>query len=118
MLKIGNDAERRGEDWFLSRAACYLIAMNGDSSKPEVAAAQAYFTVQTRRMELRDREDEQMSHDERRLELRGRVTESVKKVSRVAKGAGVRNSSQPFFHDARYRGLYKAPSEKLSVRKV
>jgi DNA-damage-inducible protein D len=51
MLKIGNDAERRVEDLFLSRAACYLIAMNGDPSKPEIAAAQAYFAAQTRRME-------------------------------------------------------------------
>ena len=74
MVKVGSGAQRKVIDHFLSRTACYLIAMNGDPAKPEVAAAQAYFTVQTRRMELRDEADAQLSNDERRLELRGRVT--------------------------------------------
>lgn len=117
MVPVGSGAERRVLDVFLSRTACYLVAMNGDPSKPEVAAAQAYFTVQTRRMEIRDREDAQVSYDERRLELRGRVTASVKKVSKVAQNAGVRNSSQAFFHDARYRGLYNAPLKEVKRKK-
>ena len=117
MVRVGSGAERRVGDLFLSRVACDLIAMNGDPSKPEIAAAQAYFAVQTRRMELRDQEDSALSHDERRLELRGRVTESAKKVSKVAQAAGVRNSSQPFFHDARYRGLYGAPLKEVKSKK-
>jgi len=60
MVKLGSGAQRRVPDYFLSRTACYLIGMNGDPTKPEVAAAQAYFAVQTRRMELRDKADTQL----------------------------------------------------------
>jgi DNA-damage-inducible protein D len=117
MMRVGKGAQRSGIDYFLSRAACYLVAMNGEPSKPEIAAAQAYFTIQTRRMERRDEVDAQISYDERRLELRGRVTESFKRVSKVAQEAGVRNASQPFFHDARYRGLYSAPLKDVRTKK-
>lgn len=117
MVELGSGAARRVPDLFLTRWGCYLIAMNGEPSKPEIAAAQAYFAVQTRRMELRDQEDAQLAHDQRRLELRERVTESAKEVSRVAQEAGVRNSSQGIFHDRRYRGLYDAPLKEIKRKK-
>lgn len=104
--KDGSEAKREVTDYFLSRPACYLIAMNGDPSKAQIAAAQAYFAIQTRRMELED----QKSEDQKRLELREKVTQSHKRVSGVAKGAGVRNRKQGVFHDARYRGLYRKPT--------
>lgn len=51
MVKIGSSATREAADYRLTRFACYLVAMNGDPRKPEVAAAQAYFAVRTREAE-------------------------------------------------------------------
>jgi DNA-damage-inducible protein D len=117
MVVVGSNAKRNVVNYFLSRAACYLIAINGDPSKPEVAAAQAYFAVQTRRMEIRDEQEQALSEDQRRFELRGRVKTSFKRVSAAAKEAGVRNRMQPVFHDARYRGLYGAPLRAVRQKK-
>jgi DNA-damage-inducible protein D len=117
MVEVGSGARRDVADYFLSRAACYLVAMNGDPNKAEVAAAQAYFAVQTRRMELRDQADAAASEDARRLELRARVTAAVKKVSGVAQQAGVANQKQPIFHDARYHGLYGMGMRAVKQRK-
>src|SRR4051794_39633050 len=47
MISAGKGAKREVEDWYLTRHACNLIAMNGDTSKPVIAAAQAYFSAQT-----------------------------------------------------------------------
>jgi DNA-damage-inducible protein D len=109
MVAIGSEARRVVRDYFLSRAACYLIAMNGDPAKPEIAAAQAYFAVRARASELA----EERSEDEKRLELRAKVTKSFKAVSGVAKEAGVPSQKQAFFHDARYQGLYDMSGREL-----
>jgi len=102
MVELGSGSQRQVDDYFLSRSACYLTAMNGDPAKPEIAAAQAYFVVTTREKELED----ERSDDEKRLELREKVTQSVKVVSAVAQAAGVRSQMQGVFHDQRYRELY------------
>jgi DNA-damage-inducible protein D len=113
MMKVGKGGQRRGVDYFLSRPACYLIAMNGDPSKRQVAAAQAYFAIQTRRMELH----EQLDADKRRLEMRDRVRTSIKKVSGVAKDAGLPNKMQAAFHNARYIGLYNMSYQEVKKKK-
>jgi len=66
MVSIGSQTEREVEDYHLSRFACYLIAQNGDPRKPEIAQAQKYFAVQTRRQELSD----ETTADLERLTLR------------------------------------------------
>jgi DNA-damage-inducible protein D len=63
MVRFGSDSMRKVVDYFLDRYACYLIAQNGDPNKQEIALAQTYFAIQTRKQEI----FEQLSADEKRL---------------------------------------------------
>lgn len=64
MVEIGSHTQREVNDYHLSRFACYLIAQNGDPRKPEIAQAQKYFAIQTRKQEL----SEENAADLERLE--------------------------------------------------
>lgn len=75
MVPLGSGAERLVKDYMLTRYACYLIAQNGDPRKEEIAFAQSYFALQTRKQEL----IEQRMLELRRLTERDALTESEKK---------------------------------------
>jgi DNA-damage-inducible protein D len=111
MVKIGLDSVRRVVDYKLDRYACYLIAQNGDSNKPQIAMAQTYFALQTRKQEI----FEQLPDNEKRLFIRNEVADSNKRLFKTAKKAGV--SRFGTFNDAGYKGLYGMPLSEIEQKK-
>ena len=115
MVEIGSGAKRPEQDYFLSRYGCYLVAMNGDAGKPEVAAAQTYFAVQTRRQEITDNKDNLLTDIDKRFALRHRLTEATKHLNSAAKQAGVQEYA--LFAHAGYLGLYGMGLKDIKARK-
>ena len=85
MVGIGSGAEKEIDDILLTRYACYLIAQNGDSRKEQIAFAQNYFAVQTRRAEI----IEQRILNYERVEARAKLAETEKILSAVLYERGV-----------------------------
>ena len=104
MVEIGSSTKREVPDYKLSRYACYLIAQNGDSRKKSVALAQTYFAVQTRKMELTERDYSSLTEDEKRFYQRNLTKKGNYSLNQTAKKAGVKNFDK--FHNAGYKGLY------------
>ena len=85
MVSLGSGSKRSVKDYMLTRYACYLIAQNGDPKKEEIAFAQSYFAIQTRKQELIE---ERIAYIER-TEARGRLRESEKRLSQNIYERGV-----------------------------
>ena len=85
MVVLGSGSERQVADVALTRYACYLIAQNGDPCKSEVAFAQTYFAVQTRKQEI----IEKRLLDVARVTARDKLSKSEKKLSGIIYERGV-----------------------------
>lgn len=76
MVDLGSGARREVDDFILSRYGCYLIAQNGDPRIPEIAFAQMYFALQTRKQELLEKSAEEIE----RIISRRQLTETEKEL--------------------------------------
>jgi len=97
MVTLGSGSQRTIGDLLLTRYACYLIAQNGDPRKEEIAFAQSYFAVQTRRQEI----IEDHIRLSERLNARKRLKDSEKELSRNIYERGV---DEPGFGRIRSKG--------------
>ena len=85
MVPLGSGSERPVADYMLTRYACYLIAQNGDPRKDEIAFAQSYFAIQTRKQELIEDRMQLLQ----RIEARDKLKESEKRLSQNIYERGV-----------------------------
>ena len=116
MVQIGSGAERKQQDYELTRYACYLIAQNGDSRKKVIALAQTYFAVQTRKQEITEKEYSMLTEDEKRFYQRNLTRKGNYSLNQAAKKAGVKNFDK--FHNSGYKGLYNGETaDDIAKRK-
>lgn len=109
MVEIGSKTERPVGDVALTRYACYLIAQNGDSKKEEIAFAQNYFAVQTRKAEL----IEQRILEFERVKAREKLSQTEKQLSGILFERGVDNQGFAIIRSKGDQALFKLNTQML-----
>jgi DNA-damage-inducible protein D len=109
MVKIGSGAEKEIVDILLTRYACYLIAQNGDSRKEEIAFAQNYFAVQTRRAEL----VEQRILEFERVKAREKLSHTEKQLSGILYERGIDNQGFAVIRSKGDQALFRLNTQML-----
>lgn len=112
MISLAKGAEREIDDMLLTRYACYLIAQNGDSKKEQVAFAQTYFAVQTRKAEV----IEQRILEWERIKAREKLSETEKQLSGVLYERGVDDKGFAIIRSKGDQALFKLSTALLKKK--